>query len=135
MYVRDTGLLHFLAGLRSPSDLITWSRRGSSFEGAVIEELITQSRQRFVRPEAFFWRTQAGAEVDLLLQDGTKILPFEIKLSSTVGARELNGLRQCMEDLNIKRGAVIYSGNEHRSVGHGIELLPWKQVQRGAWDF
>jgi hypothetical protein len=86
IYLRDTGLLHFLAGLREPADLETWARRGASFEGLVIEELIAAAADRAVRPEAWFWRTHAGAEVDLLLVHGRRILPVEVKLGASVGA-------------------------------------------------
>jgi hypothetical protein len=89
IYLRDTGLLHFLAGMRSPRDLVTWPRRGSSFEGLVIEELMALAGSRLVRPEFFFWRTQAGAEVDLLIVTGRRILPVEIKLGTAVGPREV----------------------------------------------
>jgi predicted AAA+ superfamily ATPase len=44
--LRDTGLLHFLAGLRQPQDLDPWARRGASFEGLVIEELIASAPDR-----------------------------------------------------------------------------------------
>ena len=78
--LRDTGLLHFLAGLRKPADLDVWPKRGNSFEGLVIDELMALASQQLVRPQFYFWRTQAGAEVDLLVVAGKKILPIEIKL-------------------------------------------------------
>jgi hypothetical protein len=131
LYIRDTGLLHFLAGLRQPGDLLTWPRRGHSFEGHVIEELAAWAQRRFVRPGLYVWRTQAGAEVDLLIVDGRRILPVEIKLGVTVDARSLSGLRQCMADLSLKRGYVIYTGSEPRMLGGGIELIPWDLVRAG----
>jgi hypothetical protein len=76
IYVRDSGLLHMLAGLRRPTDLQSWSRRGHSFEGLVVEELAGLAMERLVRPQIFFWRTQAGAEVDLLVVDGKRVCPL-----------------------------------------------------------
>ncbi len=131
LYVRDTGLLHFLAGLREPAELETWPRRGSSFEGLVIEELAAWAAERLVRPGLFFWRTQAGAEVDLLIVDGHRILPIEIKLGAAVEPRALAGLRQCMADLSLKRGFVITTASERRSIGRSIELVPWDAIARG----
>jgi predicted AAA+ superfamily ATPase len=133
IYLRDTGLLHFLAGLRTPSELDTWSRRGASFEGLVVEELAALAATHAVRPELFFWRTAAGAEVDLLVAMGREVLPFEIKLGATVDARELAGLRNCMDDLGLRRGWVIYTGKERRSIGRGIELLPWTAITSGKF--
>jgi len=131
LYVRDTGLLHFLAGLRAPGELETWPRRGASFEGLVIEELAAWAAERFVRPGIFFWRTQAGAEVDLLIVDGRRIFPVEIKLGASIDARSLAGLRQCMADLSLRRGFVVTTGEERRSIGSAIEILPWHAIARG----
>ena len=106
LYVRDTGLLHFLAGLRQPRELVTWPKRGASFEGMVIEELVALAARRLVRPGIFFWRTQAGAEVDLLIVEGRRMLPIEIKLGAAVNHYAVAGLRQCMKDLGLRRGWV-----------------------------
>ena len=130
VYVRDTGLLHFLAGLRAPSELATWPRRGASFEGLVIEELCAWAARRFVRPGIYHWRTQAGAEVDLLLVDGQRIIPIEIKLGVAFDPRSIAGLRQCMADLDLKQGYVVTTGNERRALGRGIDVVPWDDVLR-----
>lgn len=132
LYVRDTGLLHFLAGLRHPSELTTWHKRGSSFEGLVIEELAATAGHQLVRPELFFWRTQAGAEVDLLIRDGRRVLPVEIKLGAAVDHHGIAGLRQCMKDLGLKRGWVITSGTERRTLAPGIDLVPWQEIAAGG---
>lgn len=135
VYVRDTGLLHFLAGLRGRRELETWPRRGASFEGMVIEELVSLAARRLVRPEVYFWRTQAGAEVDLLIAAGRRILPVEIKLGAAVDQYAVAGLRQCMKDLSLKRGWVVCTATERRAIGHGIEIIPWHDVARGKVDF
>ncbi len=132
-FVRDTGLLHFLAGLREPRELSTWPRCGASFEGLVIEELVAWAQDHLVRPEAFFWRTQAGAEVDLVLVNGRRIVPIEIKLGAAVDPRQLGSLRQVLSDLRLKRGFVITTGQERRSVGP-IEILPWSEIVEGGID-
>jgi predicted AAA+ superfamily ATPase len=132
LYIRDTGLLHFLAGLRRPADLTTWARRGASFEGLVIEELAGLAARQLVRPQLFFWRTQAGAEVDLLVVDGRRILPIEIKLGAAVDKYAIAGLRQCMKDLGLRRGWVVATATERRRMTAGIEIVPWADVAAGA---
>lgn len=134
LYVRDTGLLHHLAGLRRPAELLTWPRRGSSFEGLVIEELAALAQQQLVRPELFFWRTHSGAEVDLLIVEGRRILPVEIKLGASVNQYSLAGLRQCMKDLGLRRGIVVTSGREGRSLSRGVEIVPWERIVSGRVD-
>jgi len=131
LYLRDTGLLHFLAGLRQPRELATWPKRGASFEGLVIEELAGLAARRLVRPEIFFWRTHAGAEVDLLIADGRHILPIEIKLGAAVDHYAVAGLRQCMKDLGLRRGWVASTARERRRLSPGIEIIPWADVASG----
>ena len=134
LYVRDTGLLHFLAGLRRPAELVTWPKRGASFEGLVIEELAALAARRLVRPELFFWRTHAGAEVDLLVVEGRRILPIEIKTGAAVSHHAVAGLRQCMKDLGLRRGWVISTARERRRLSPGIELIPWTEIASGRLD-
>jgi predicted AAA+ superfamily ATPase len=131
LYVRDTGLLHFLAGLRRPPELATWPKRGASFEGLVIEELAALAARRLVRPELFFWRTQAGAEVDLLIVEGRHILPIEIKAGSAVDRYAVAGLRQCMKDLGLRRGLVVSTARERRRLSPDIEIIPWSDITSG----
>ena len=131
LYVRDTGLLHFLAGLRTPQELTTWNKRGASFESLVIEELTALATRQLVRPEIFFWRTQAGAEVDLLIIEGRRILPVEIKLGAAVDHYAIAGLRQCMKDLGLSRGWVVTTAQERQRLSAGIEIIPWGDVASG----
>jgi uncharacterized protein len=131
LYVRDTGLLHFLAGLRQPRELTTWPKRGASFEGMVIEELVALAGRRLVRPGIFFWRTQAGAEVNLLIVEGRRILPVEIKLGAALNHYAVAGLRQCMKDLGLRRGWAVTTGRERRQLSPGIEIIPWLDIASG----
>jgi hypothetical protein len=135
LYVRDSGLLHFLAGLREPRELLSWPQRGSSFEGLVIEELWALASERVVRPELFFWRTHAGAEVDLLIRDGRRVVPIEIKLGAAVDRHGIAGLRHCMSDLGLREGFVISSAREPRSIGAQIQVVPWADVVQRKVDF
>ena len=135
LYVRDTGLLHFLAGLRRPEDLRTWPRRAHSFEGLVLEELAALAAECLVRPQLFFWRTHAGAEVDLLIAGGRRLVPVEIKLGAAVDRHAVAGLRQCMRDLSLRRGWVVASTRERHTVGTDIEVVPWAAVVERVVDF
>jgi predicted AAA+ superfamily ATPase len=123
--------LHFLAGLRQPRELPTWARRGASFEGLVIEELAALAARTLVDPQVYFWRTQAGAEVDLLIAAGRRILPVEIKLGAAVDQYALADLRQCMKDLGLRRGWVVSTARERRRLFAGIEVVPWSDVVGG----
>jgi predicted AAA+ superfamily ATPase len=131
VYIRDSGILHRLAGLTHESSLETWPNRGSSFEGLVIEELITAASNSLAGPRFFFYRTQAGAEVDLLIQVGQMIWPIEIKLGIDVRHYDTVGLRHCMEDLKLERGFIVTRGESIRSLGRGIYTVPWEEIAGG----
>jgi predicted AAA+ superfamily ATPase len=132
LYVRDSGLLHFLAGLRAPGDLEHWPGRGRSFEGLVIEEVIQQLSLHTRRPYFAFWRTQAGAEVDLVFDVGHGLVPVEIKLGP-VDRHGVEGLRHCMADLRLARGYVVTAAlDEPWDMGNGIRVLPWRDLARGS---
>jgi hypothetical protein len=134
VYIRDTGLLHHLAGLRRAEELETWPHRGHSFEGLVVEEVIALARERSVRPEVFFWRTQAGAEIDLLVGDGQRLVPIEIKLGP-VDSYVVRGLRQAMADLGLEKGWIVTGSGERRRIGPDVEIVPWRDVAAGTVDF
>ena len=100
----------------------------------MIDELMALASQQLVRPQFYFWRTQAGAEVDLLVVAGKKILPIEIKLGAAVGSYEVSGLRQCMKDLGLKRGLVVSNGTERRRMSAEIEIIPWSEIASRHFD-
>lgn len=133
LYVRDTGLLHYLAGLRKPQDLETWPGRGSSWEGFVIEELIRRARLRWPSPNLYFWRTQAGAEVDLLIENGRERIAIEIKAGSSLASKGLLGIRQCMKDLGLRSGFVIYKGERAFRLAPGLRAIPWADLEKGGF--
>jgi predicted AAA+ superfamily ATPase len=134
IYIRDTGLLHFLAGLRRPEDLETWHHRAQSFEGLVIEEVIALALERIVRPGTFFWRTQAGAEIDLPVSDGQRLVAIEIRLGP-VDQYAIRGLRQGMADLGVAKGWIVTGSGQRRHAGPDVEIVPWADVATGAVDF
>ena len=132
LYIRDTGLLHYLAGLRGPEALETWDRRGASFEGLVIEELIARAQIEDPGARAYFWGTHGGGKTDLLLESRGAITPIEIKRSRAVDVRELNPLRRCLADLGLKRGFVIYRGTKRLRLTADVDAVPWDEVRAGA---
>ena len=79
VYVRDTGLLHALLGLGSIADLQGHSIVGASWEGMVVEHIMAAAP---TGSEVNFYRTAAGAEIDVVITLGGKRLGFEAKFSS-----------------------------------------------------
>jgi uncharacterized protein len=118
IYFRDSGLLHYLLGIRSPLELQTHPQRGASWEGYVIEEVL-----KTVAPdEAYFWATHNGAELDLLLLKQGRKLGVECK---RVDAPRLTPfMKTAMEDLRLDHLAVIYPGSRPYPLADHITVAP-----------
>jgi predicted AAA+ superfamily ATPase len=79
VYIRDSGILHSLLWIETMEDLFANPIYGSSFEGFIIENILT----RLSRWQASYYRTSNGAEVDLILTKGNKTIAVEIKSSTS----------------------------------------------------
>jgi predicted AAA+ superfamily ATPase len=124
VYFRDTGLLHYFLGIRSMKQLDTHPSRGASWEAFVVDQLLSAYRRLDPGCQAFFWRTAQGDEVDLLIETGSRLVPFEAKLHSAPGPEDARRLRRCMADLGLPRGYVVFPGREGYSLGGGVAALP-----------
>jgi len=106
IYVRDSGLVHALLGLRTYEDLLGHPVCGASWEGMVLENLIFSAPDRTL---ASFYRTAAGAEIDLLLEiPGHGLWAIEVKRSLT--ARPQKGFYIACEDVKPDRRFVVHAG-------------------------
>lgn len=110
-YLRDTGLLHHLLNIASLDELDAHPIRGASWETFVIEDLLR--RERLIHPysQAFFWRTAAGAEIDLLFQRGEKMCAIEVK-AGVGSARQARSLGEALDDAGAANGWIVDQGAE-----------------------
>lgn len=124
VYFRDTGLLHRFLGIDTQPVLDTHPARGTSWEGFVIDQVISAVQRSQPASQAYFWRTARGQEVDLLLDHGRRQVPFEIKLHSAPTPDDARGVRACMADLGLARGYAIHAGHEEYSLGGHVTAIP-----------
>lgn len=122
IYLRDSGLLHQLMGLETPAALASHPVVGASWEGFCIEQILADLGQ----PEAWFWGTQAGAELDLLINLNGRRIGFEFK--HTAAPRTTKSMHVAREDLKLDRLFVVYPGKERFPLAEGIEAIPLAQV-------
>jgi predicted AAA+ superfamily ATPase len=124
IYVRDSGLVHALLGLASEDDVLGHPVSGASWEGFVIESLITASPEG---TQACFYRTAAGAEIDLVLTlPGGDRWAIEIKRSLTPKVER--GFHHACEDITPTRRIVVYPGSEAYPIANGIDVLPLRRA-------
>lgn len=104
IYLRDSGILHSLMGLSGREAVERHPKLGASWEGFALEELI----RRYEATNVYFWRTQAGAELDLLIHDQGKKLGFEFKYTDR--PQITPSMRMALEDLKLEHITIIYPG-------------------------
>lgn len=124
VYVRDSGLVHALLEIRDYNALAGHPVAGSSWEGFVIENLLG------VAPpgtQAGFYRTRAGAEVDLVLRLPGEEAPWAIEIKLGLAPTPSRGLHSARTDLTPSRTYLVGSGNDRYPVGDGIEAI-------GLWE-
>lgn len=119
VYVRDSGLVHTLLGLDDQEAVLGHPVAGASWEGFVLENLLLCAPGR---SQAWFYRTTAGAEMDLVLDlPGGERWAIEIKRSSA--PRLSKGFHQARADLHPHRSFVVYSGDERFPMLEGVEAI------------
>ncbi len=122
VYFRDSGLLHQLLGIRSPAELLSHPKCGASWEGCVIEEILTLAEP----DEAYFWGTHAGAELDLLMFSHSKRIGVEIKRADA--PRLTPSMRTALEDLQLDRLVVVYPGTKRYALAERVEVVPFAEI-------
>ena len=106
-YLRDTGLLHALLRIPDQDALMSHPQFGASWEAMAVEEVIRQLNAMGTACEYSYYRTGAGAEVDLVIEGSFGRVAMEIKHTSTVSARDLRGLRDFVTEQKARIGIVI----------------------------
>lgn len=124
LYVRDSGLTHSLLGLGTLEQLLGHPVAGGSWEGFIIETL---SAAAPAGSQLNFYRTAAGAEIDVLLTlPGAGIWAIEIKRS--LAPKVEKGFHLAAEDIKPDRRILIYPGEERYPLPHHVEAVPLAAV-------
>ena len=124
IYIRDTGILHALLGLPDVHTLSGHPKNGASWEGFVIEQIISLANTR----DAYFWATHQGAELDLLLFTKGKRIGFEVKF--TESPTTTKSMRIAVKDLHIDKLFVVHPGDASYPLDTGIEALSITDIVR-----
>ena len=124
-YLRDSGLLHALLRIPDGDALLSHPQTGASWEGMVVEEILRQLSALGVAHEYSYYRTGAGAEVDLVLEGIFGRIAVEIKHSSTVGSRDLRGLRDFVIEHKARLGVVVNNDLAPRQYEERLIGLPF----------
>ena len=122
VFLRDSGILHFLLGLEETQDLPLHPRYGASWEGFALEQTLRAHGER----DAYFYATQRGAELDLLLLRRGRRWGFEFKC--TDAPRTTKSMRTVIEDLGLTHLWVLYPGDQEYPLNDTITALPLRKI-------
>lgn len=124
IYIADSGLLHALLGIADATGLRGHPKAGASWEGFALGVV---TRELAAHPEeCHFWRTHAGAELDLLVVHGGRRLGFEFKLTDAPTLTP--SMRTALGDLRLDSLDVIHAGRKTYRLATNVRALPLADV-------
>jgi uncharacterized protein len=124
LYVRDSGILHRLLGIEDLDGLLSNPVLGKSWESFVIENILSALPNR---SEAYFYRTAAGAEIDLLLKlPGNELWAIEVK--SGMAPKVTKGFHLACSDVGATHKFVVYGGMDEFPASHETTVLSTRKM-------
>ncbi len=120
VYLRDSGLLHALLGIVDFDQLAGHPVLGASWEGFVIENLLSAAPERTM---AEFYRTSAGAEVDLLLHLPGRVRPWAVEIKYGLSPKPGRGFHSACDDLQPEQAWVVYGGQDRFPLSDHVEAI------------
>lgn len=123
IYLRDSGLLHALLGIVDVAALQGHPVAGASWEGFVVEQVAASLPSD---AHLSFYRTAAGAELDLVIEHHSRKIGIEIKFS--VAPKPARGFWQALQDLQIDRAFVIAPVVRRYALADGVEVVPLAEL-------
>lgn len=123
VYLRDSGLLHALLGIATVQDLQGHPIAGRSWEGFVVEQVAAQLP---ADAQMGFYRTAAGAELDLVIEHRSRKVGVEIRFSAA--PKPAKGFWQAIEDLAVDRAYVVAPVERRYPLSERVEVIPVAQL-------
>jgi len=123
VYLRDSGLLHALLGIPSFAAMEAHPKLGASWEGFALEEVLRLTGDR----EAYFWNTQGGAELDLLVFLRGRRIGFEFKYADAPTITK--SLQVAREDLRLDRVFIVHPGAKSYPLNEWAEAATLESVR------
>ena len=98
---------------------------GASWEGFVIENLLAVAPPRTL---ASFYRTAAGAEIDLILELPGRTAPWAIEIKHSLAPRPTRGFHHALEDVRPEKAFVVYAGTERYPLSREVEVIGVREM-------
>jgi uncharacterized protein len=129
LYFWDVGLACHLLGVERAEQVASHPLVGALFETYVVTELMKQRLNRVREPRLYYWRDNAGHEVDLLYESADGITPIEIKLGATIQPEAWKGIDYYRSlNPNASPGIVVYGGGEPQERSSGLRIAGFSRI-------
>ena len=125
VYVCDSGIVHALLGITDHNSLAGHPVVGASWEGFVIENLLSVAP---AGTKASFYRTSAGAEIDLVLELPGSRAPWAIEIKRGLSGALGKGFRNAVEDIKPERSFVVTAGSDRYPVAKDVEAIGLREM-------
>jgi len=132
LYFYDTGLACALLGIATTGQIENHPLRGSLFECLIVTELIKQRTHRGNEVNLYFWRDKTGHEIDLVVEEASRLFPIEIKAGKTIHSEFFKNLHYWMKLSGESQAEIIYAGDLEMQRSDGINIRSWKSLS-GSW--
>jgi predicted AAA+ superfamily ATPase len=126
IYIKDSGILHYLLGINDGIELHL--KCGLSWEGFAVHQIIKQFADD--KNDAYFWRTNAGAELDLLIVKDNQKIGFEIKYASV--PKTTPSMISAIDNLKLEKLFVVIPGNDLYFLRKNIQVIGLKMLNTSA---
>ncbi len=131
IYFTDVGMLTYLLGIESVSQLVRDPLRGFLVENLVILELMKARLNQGLEPQLYYFRDNHQHEVDVIFKQSNKLIPIEIKATQTFHPGLLKGIQyyHSLSPERISQGYLIYAGDKQQKINN-IEVLNFKNIHK-----
>ncbi len=126
LYFYDTSLVCSLLRITQPEQLQNHPLRGAIFENMVVAELVKQRTNAGQAVNLYYWRDKTGHEIDVLIDEGQRVTPVEIKAGQTIQPEYFKNLTYWMKLSRTQEAFVLYAGNQTQKRSNGITVINWR---------
>lgn len=134
LYMLDPAIVAFLTRQPGADAALSGAMGGALFEGLMVVEAVKTFTNAGMKPSLWYWRSHDGLEVDLILQSKGKLIPIEIKLTTTPQPTHLTGLhkfRALAGEENCEPGILVCRVPVEQPLPFGVMAMPWQDFP--AW--
>lgn len=126
VYFYDTGIVCSFLRISTPTQLETYPIKGAIFETMVVIEMVKKYANKGIVPPLYYWRDKSGCEIDIIIDEGNRLIPIEIKSSKTINSDFFKNLKYWKNLSKMNESVLFYSGNQEQNRSDGTFVTNWK---------